>query len=130
VDDTMGSWNAGAIGYFSRRRVVNLDGLVNDASYLGSVQVERRIVDYLTRTRVRWIVDYGCKPHPEGGPLAGWVDDRELEQRARWMTGFDVSGSKPSCGGLLVSIWSVRPPAMLAHGVEGGLRAPAPSPDG
>jgi hypothetical protein len=33
ADAVIGAWNAGAIGYLSGRRVVNLDGLVNSWDY-------------------------------------------------------------------------------------------------
>lgn len=52
----LGSWNAGVIAFFSRHRVVNLDGLANDA-----VVAARRqglsTLDYATTARVDHVLD-------------------------------------------------------------------------
>ncbi len=109
-DDVAASWNAGMIGYLSHRHVVNLDGLANDAVYLAEVQPARRILGYLTKSGVRWIIDYGCTAYPGSGPLSGFEDYPELARRARWMTGFTVDGPAATCDGLLMSIWRVAPP--------------------
>jgi len=52
-----GSWNAGIIGYFSGRPVVNIDGLVNDDAvpYIKS----DKLLDYLKRRRIEYLVDFG-----------------------------------------------------------------------
>jgi len=44
----VGSWNAGVIGYYSRQRVVNLDGLINSFSlvpYIAEDNVAQYIID-------------------------------------------------------------------------------------
>ena len=49
-DALIGSWNAGVLGYYSRRRVVNLDGLINN----------HEILPYLRRNRIdEYIVEQG-----------------------------------------------------------------------
>jgi hypothetical protein len=54
--DKYGSWNAGIISYFSGKRVVNLDGLVNDdvVPYIKN----NRLFDYLEEKKIRFLVDY------------------------------------------------------------------------
>ncbi|UCD57029.1 MAG: glycosyltransferase family 39 protein [Candidatus Hydrogenedentota bacterium] len=57
VDDEVwvGSFNAGIIGYMSERKVVNLDGLVNNSvvPYLK----ERRLWDYILERDIEYLVD-------------------------------------------------------------------------
>lgn len=54
-DAVLGSWNAGAIGYLSGHRVVNLDGLVNSWDYY---QTERHnLCRYWQRAGVTYLVD-------------------------------------------------------------------------
>lgn len=48
ADARVGSWNAGALGFWSERQVVNLDGVVNQAAYEqavaeGSMALERQL---------------------------------------------------------------------------------------
>src|SRR5206468_4780640 len=58
----IGSWNAGMIGYFSHRKVVCLDGLVNDVVYLDRVTRGRDLPGYLDDERIEWIADQACGP--------------------------------------------------------------------
>ncbi len=57
VDDdvSIGSFNAGIIGYMSERNVVNLDGLVNNSvvRYLE----EKRLWDYVRERKIGYLVD-------------------------------------------------------------------------
>ena len=61
------SWNAGQLGYFSNRTVINLDGLINNVDYYervlrGSVS----LADYLVENQVDYIVDYSIyRPIPD-----------------------------------------------------------------
>lgn len=55
-DAIVGSWNAGVLGYYTPRRVVNLDGLINNfdlAPYLR----ERRIADYIRERGIEYLSD-------------------------------------------------------------------------
>ena len=52
------SWDAGAIGYFAHRRVVNLDGVVNSRDYFDA----RRngwTSDFLADRQVTWVANHG-----------------------------------------------------------------------
>jgi hypothetical protein len=60
-----GSWNAGLIGYFAGGRVINLDGLVNDATFLREVVRGGDLPGYLRRERVRFLVEVAT---PDGRP--------------------------------------------------------------
>jgi hypothetical protein len=61
------SWNAGQLGFFSDRRFINLDGVINNVDYYervlrGSVP----LADYLVENEVDYIVDYSIyHPLPE-----------------------------------------------------------------
>jgi hypothetical protein len=66
-DTVFASWNAGQLGYFSNRTVINLDGLINNVDYYervlrGSVP----LADYLVENKVDYIVDYSIyRPIPD-----------------------------------------------------------------
>jgi hypothetical protein len=55
-DDVVGSWTAGIYGYFARRSVVNLDGVVNwDAIHAYQA---RSLYSYMRDRHIRWLVDF------------------------------------------------------------------------
>ncbi len=52
------SWDAGVIGYFSNRRVVNLDGVVNSKAYYDAAQAGR-VDEFLNARGIRWVANHG-----------------------------------------------------------------------
>jgi hypothetical protein len=52
----VGSWNAGVIGYYAERPVVNLDGLINSFDYLPYL-AERRFADYIREQGIQYLSD-------------------------------------------------------------------------
>lgn len=58
-DAVLASFNAGELGYFSSRSVINLDGLMNDFKYYRSViRGQVPLTDYLSENKVSYFVDY------------------------------------------------------------------------
>lgn len=57
-DAVVGAWNAGRLGFFLDRSVVNLDGLVNDKSYRALLQADVPLQSYFERTGVTHLVDH------------------------------------------------------------------------
>ena len=58
-DAVFASWNAGLLGYFADRTLINLDGLVNTPSYARDLRSENfRFLDYLARSDVEYVVDW------------------------------------------------------------------------
>jgi hypothetical protein len=55
-DARVGSWNAGLIGYWSGRTVVNLDGVVNGDAWRATR--EGRLHDYALERRLEYLVDW------------------------------------------------------------------------
>jgi hypothetical protein len=56
--------DAGNFGFFSRRRVINLDGVVNNLEFQ-DVLKNRRLDEYFRRNRVKYLVLHGTKDeHP------------------------------------------------------------------
>ena len=55
-DARVGVFNAGIIGYFSTREVINLDGLVNNAVF--HAMEERRVWEYIANERIAYIADF------------------------------------------------------------------------
>jgi hypothetical protein len=56
ADSVVASWDAGVLGYFSHRPVINLDGLVNDWEFVEVIRT-RRYVDYLEREGVDFVAN-------------------------------------------------------------------------
>ncbi|HEV8376186.1 MAG TPA: hypothetical protein VGR38_08160, partial [Candidatus Polarisedimenticolia bacterium] len=57
--DILASYNAGEIGYFSDRKVINLDGLANDYPYYRDVlRGKASLRRYLEANQVKYFVDY------------------------------------------------------------------------
>ncbi len=71
ADARIGAWNAGVLGYFSDRTVVNLDGLANDRQYLEFMASGAPLQLYLRRERINYIVDVD-------------VQDLSMPFRASW----------------------------------------------
>ena len=55
-DATVGSWNAGVLGYYAKQRVVNLDGLINSFDLLPYLRA-KRIVDYIRTEGIQYLSD-------------------------------------------------------------------------
>jgi len=66
-DTVFASWNAGQLGFFSNRTVINLDGLINDVDYYERVlRGSIPLADYLVENNVEYIVDYSIyRPMPD-----------------------------------------------------------------
>lgn len=60
--DILASWNAGQLGFFSDRRIVNLDGVINSYEYLEKLK-SRSIIPYLKEKKVDYILDYDIELH-------------------------------------------------------------------
>jgi hypothetical protein len=56
ADARVGAWNAGQLGYFSDRTIVNLDGLANDRNYLRYLVGGKPIREYLTAEHIDYLV--------------------------------------------------------------------------
>lgn len=58
-EEVVASFNAGQLGYFSNRIVINLDGLVNDDIYRRNILGKNRyLLEYLKNNNVTYVVDY------------------------------------------------------------------------
>lgn len=57
-DAVVAAWNAGVLGYFLDRPVVNLDGLVNDKNFREILATGAPLQDYLHKAGVNYLVDH------------------------------------------------------------------------
>ncbi|MHC4845213.1 MAG: hypothetical protein ACYTCU_03525 [Planctomycetota bacterium] len=55
-DAVVGSWNAGVIGYYSDRHVVNLDGLINSWEFVPYLE-SGRLADYILEEGIEYLTD-------------------------------------------------------------------------
>jgi len=55
-DAVVGCWNAGVIGFYSDRHVVNLDGLINSWDFIPYL-AEQRMADYLLDEEIGYLTD-------------------------------------------------------------------------
>ncbi|MBV7332677.1 hypothetical protein KFU94_31495 [Chloroflexi bacterium TSY] len=64
------AWNAGQLGYFSDRTVINLNGLINSIDYYEEVlSGNKELLDYLQEQGVHYIVDYEDNPLTRSLPI-------------------------------------------------------------
>jgi hypothetical protein len=84
VDERIAAWNAGELAYFSRRTLINLDGLVNDRSYLARLREGLPTGPYLDEQRVTWVVDcarnLGWLPRERWQEMVRFGTDPQLQQ--------------------------------------------------
>jgi len=101
----IGSWNAGMLGYFSHRHVVNLDGLVNDKRYLEQVIRGNDLETYLAETSIDFLADQTCGDRPTLLPYISRTGSQHLEER---LTLEEAFGHGPArCPGY--SVWRLQP---------------------
>jgi hypothetical protein len=68
LEDNIGSWNAGIIGYYSGGHIINLDGLVNNSIY--PFIKSNRVPEYWKQEKIRYLVDFSNMfrpPFPKQG---------------------------------------------------------------
>ncbi len=63
-DATIGVWNAGYIGYFSERKVINLDGLINGKELYDYYKSGKGVWNYIIDKRIDYIADYYYQDPP------------------------------------------------------------------
>ena len=76
--DLIGVWDAGVIGYFSERHVINLDGLINSPEYF-EYRKRGDTIDYLDELEVDYISQYYLYDDPYNS--TEWKEkwDKKLE---------------------------------------------------
>ncbi|MEM4247140.1 MAG: hypothetical protein QXF14_02350, partial [Candidatus Woesearchaeota archaeon] len=55
-DTIIGAFNAGVYGYFSGRKIVNLDGVINDNAYYALK--DKRLYSYINEQNISYIIDW------------------------------------------------------------------------
>jgi len=73
-DETAAAFNAGIIGFFSGRRVVNLDGAINNAAY--QAMRRKELMRLMRRAGVRLYLDFEPSMLGLYGPFLGEASDR------------------------------------------------------
>jgi hypothetical protein len=91
-DARIGSWNAGALSYFSRRQVINLDGLVNDVGFVREYLSQGRVVEYVADQDITYLADYvrGLDQFADYGEL------RVLYEAVHGTSNFSLFEDKPA----------------------------------
>lgn len=100
-DAVLVSWDAGAVGYFSHRRVVNIDGVVNSREFYDALR-DGTAAEFLRCRDVGFVTNHG----PSGGDpeivrligaLAG--DDAAARSEAVYDEPFEYSGTTMGSAG-------------------------------
>jgi hypothetical protein len=78
LDERVGAWNAGIIGYYQGGQVINLDGLVNNdaAGYV----VVNALDDYIASAQIGYIMDFENMLHPRFALRGGYADAAFLKR--------------------------------------------------
>ena len=114
--DRIGSWNAGTLGYFSHRTVVNLDGLVNDAGFFRTVIEGRNLEGYLDRERIAWLADQACGPRQSPRNYLARGDAAHMEKESELAARFFRADAPDGCPGY--AVWWRTERALPARGRE------------
>lgn len=90
-DAVVGGFNCGIISYYSGRRVVNLDGVMNDAA-IEAIQT-RTLGDYIANMRINYLADIDAE-------LVKFMDkfSGNLDWRSEWRPVYSVT--IPTMGGI------------------------------
>jgi hypothetical protein len=62
-DVTVASWNAGQLGFWSERRVIHMEGLVNDFDYYRELRAGLQEIDYIRKHNIAYAIDYRMPGH-------------------------------------------------------------------
>ncbi len=65
-DAIIGSWNAGVIGYYSGRHIVNLDGLINGWDLVPYLK-DRNLAGYIRDEKIEYLCDTNWELETQGG---------------------------------------------------------------
>jgi hypothetical protein len=80
ANERAASFNAGIYAFYSRRTVLNLDGVVNSAAY--RAVRDRAMVAYLAQNSVAWVMDYDHALRREYAPFMGADFSRAFDEVA------------------------------------------------
>ena len=103
-DVVLGSWDAGVIGYYAQRRVINLDGLVNSHAYYHALR-QKRVGAFLASQHLSMIVNHGDIVNGRDPDLERYVRDwfgADLAAQASlvWMRPYPFKGTTVGSDGL------------------------------
>lgn len=119
-DAIVGSWDAGTVGYFAERPVVNLDGLVNSYAYLrGPLAAGYGVTHFANFVR------HGLRPHHvQAEYVDTWVASEGRDRLEIWPEDAATDGAQPSArGGPSTSNWlAMTSPSRRADGPSNGYR--------
>ncbi len=110
-DARVGSTNAGILGWFSWRTVVNLDGLVNDVDYLRRVVRGRAGAEYLIEQRIGWLADLACSPAADVARPLAIIHAEELAGRYELAATRALPRAPEPCSRFAVWRWAGAPRA-------------------
>ncbi|MGE0813552.1 MAG: hypothetical protein AB7O28_17840 [Vicinamibacterales bacterium] len=110
------AWNAGQVGYFLDRPVVNLDGLVNDRRFAEALRERRPLVEYLRAEGIDYVMDYDA-PDLSMPYHASWNHAETFRNALSW-DDVTVIHEQPAGSGT-IHVLQVKPRAVSA-GVRGG----------
>ena len=103
-DVVLGSWDAGVIGYYAQRRVINLDGLVNSHAYYHALR-QQRVGPFLASQNLSMIVNHGDIQNGRDTVLEQYLRDwygEDVAEKATlvWMRPYPFKGTTVGREGL------------------------------
>lgn len=128
ADAVLASWDAGVVGYFSHRRVINIDGVVNSKEFYDATQ-SGRVGAFLRCRKLGYVVNHGAQ-----------VDGRDpdIDKLIRELHGDDAARDAPvihavpfvysgtaNTGGF--ELGGARELAVDLYEIPAAVRGPAPS---
>jgi hypothetical protein len=102
-DAVLASWDAGVVGYFSNRSIVNVDGVVNSHDYYEAMSAGQ-VGPFLDDDGVEWIVNHGSPTDGQDVEILDaierwWSPEVAAEARLQETWPFTFSGVTMGSGG-------------------------------
>lgn len=128
TDAVMASWDAGVVGYFSHRRVINIDGVVNSKEFYDAMRTGQ-VPSFLRCRHLGYVVNHGAQTNGRDRDIDGFIralhgPDAESKAVVIHAVPFQYSGTANTGG---FELAGERQLAVDVYEIPAGVRGPTPA---